>query len=189
MLKLCFARSPTQIATNAKPVPQMIDLALMASPAWTANRYGRLGSCPTHIPTLYLAVKPGIIVAGLGLLVLAGLPLLLFHWNRKPPAAIPWPSRRGLDDLRPDRNLGLDDVGELRRRVADDLHTQRGELLAHVGTRQNLGGLRMKLRNDRRRRPGRRKQPEPGCRIEAREALLGHGRQIWHRCRTLDRGD
>src|SRR5262249_16848515 len=49
------------------------------------------------------------------------------------------------------------------------------EALTHIGQGQDAHRLAMELGNDRRRRAGRRQQPEPGSGVEAREARFDHG--------------
>src|SRR5690349_21793274 len=70
------------------------------------------------------------------------------------------PDSHGLDELRPLHGLGRDHGGELGGRAADHVDAENGELLAHLGQRQQLDGLRIDLVGDCRRRAGRRHQAE-----------------------------
>ena len=65
-----------------------------------------------------------------------------------------------------------------------------GELLAHRPACATIfDRLLMGLADDRRRRAGRRHQPEPGDRLEARQPGFGDRRQVRHDRRALQRGD
>src|SRR6266508_3488996 len=72
------------------------------------------------------------------------------------------------DDLRPLGGVGLDDRRELVRRIAGAVDADLCELLAHVRLRRDLRCLLVELAHDRRGRPGRRQQPEPGDGLETR---------------------
>src|SRR5438067_8292584 len=89
-------------------------------------------------------------------------------WCRRSAWAGSFPQAGARDDGRPSRALTVDVTAELFRRAADSRDGLRLQGLPNLVRFERLVGGARELVDDRLRRAGRRDQPEPQDRLEAR---------------------